>query len=460
MEINCEIIRDLLPSYADGVACDETRRAVEKHVETCAECRGALESMRAGEQEKPEIAREIDYLKKNRKRNRMIVFFSMIAAILTVAGLIFAKLFLIGEISNGENIAMRVEVEGRLVKVRASVMDSINTIKGFEFEEKDGVVTVKTRTVLAGFVGSVPNTGEYEAKEEIEKVVSSNQIMYTKKTLEDGWSAALRNDLQLDWRKWESMTETERMISSSMPGHISKQFKTWADAVDYLGFEPFNPLESCRWLQKMNFAGTDVIADPDSYDLMHAYLYLAGSEDGEVNYASLEAGYSMNAVSVTGMEKGSENSVALIEATLSEVYSADGGEKETFYVISNQINLTETLIPNTWQDEDGNVFIELDGIGSASDTSYTVTVRETLRVVYTVEPVVRASGGAGDHAERHELENGQVIFVNSSRSGANYISDIMFDVDGMHFTVRVIGENRETVKAGTERLFELVSGCL
>ncbi len=45
--MNCGVIRDLLPLYADGVAGDETRALVEQHLETCAGCREELARMRA-----------------------------------------------------------------------------------------------------------------------------------------------------------------------------------------------------------------------------------------------------------------------------------------------------------------------------------------------------------------------------------------------------------------------------
>lgn len=43
--MNCNIIRDLLPLYRDGVCSDETIQAVEKHLETCTDCRTVYEEM-------------------------------------------------------------------------------------------------------------------------------------------------------------------------------------------------------------------------------------------------------------------------------------------------------------------------------------------------------------------------------------------------------------------------------
>ena len=40
--MNCDIVRDLLPLYADGLCSEESRRAVEEHLKTCEACRKLL----------------------------------------------------------------------------------------------------------------------------------------------------------------------------------------------------------------------------------------------------------------------------------------------------------------------------------------------------------------------------------------------------------------------------------
>lgn len=45
MKIPCEIIRDLLPLYHDGVCSDESGAAVSEHLQTCGDCRAELRRM-------------------------------------------------------------------------------------------------------------------------------------------------------------------------------------------------------------------------------------------------------------------------------------------------------------------------------------------------------------------------------------------------------------------------------
>ena len=45
--MECNIIRDLLPIYADGLESEESRALIEAHLEGCPDCRAQLERMRA-----------------------------------------------------------------------------------------------------------------------------------------------------------------------------------------------------------------------------------------------------------------------------------------------------------------------------------------------------------------------------------------------------------------------------
>ena len=41
--MECGIIKDLLPSYIDGLTSDVSNHMIEEHLEKCAECREYLE---------------------------------------------------------------------------------------------------------------------------------------------------------------------------------------------------------------------------------------------------------------------------------------------------------------------------------------------------------------------------------------------------------------------------------
>ena len=46
-DLSCDLARDLLPSYADGLLSDASKAAVEAHLAQCEDCRRALDAMLA-----------------------------------------------------------------------------------------------------------------------------------------------------------------------------------------------------------------------------------------------------------------------------------------------------------------------------------------------------------------------------------------------------------------------------
>lgn len=63
-KLDCAIVRDLLPSYADGLTSDVTNQAVEAHLEGCDGCSEVLRRMKEPERRDVPPAAEVDYLKR------------------------------------------------------------------------------------------------------------------------------------------------------------------------------------------------------------------------------------------------------------------------------------------------------------------------------------------------------------------------------------------------------------
>ncbi|MCL2299063.1 MAG: zf-HC2 domain-containing protein [Firmicutes bacterium] len=94
-EINCEVVCDLLPPYAYGLANPSTRALVEGHLENCARCNKALEQLRIEEKEAPlPPDRALSRVKKKIRRKRLrIALLSAAAAIAVLcAGFYFLVL--------------------------------------------------------------------------------------------------------------------------------------------------------------------------------------------------------------------------------------------------------------------------------------------------------------------------------------------------------------------------------
>lgn len=105
MNNECDIVKDLLFSYNDGVLSSASMEFVEKHLRTCESCRHTLSEIRQ-ESEKVVNTKEIDALKGVRKkinRKNVIIFTSLIVLALIIA---FNVLVFV----NYNNVASTMEV--------------------------------------------------------------------------------------------------------------------------------------------------------------------------------------------------------------------------------------------------------------------------------------------------------------------------------------------------------------
>lgn len=97
MKVSCEIIRDLLPLYAEDIASKETCLMVEKHMESCPSCRKELEEMKTKTVENLPMDRDARPLKKLKNtlfKNKLktIAFTVIITLLVTITAITIANL--------------------------------------------------------------------------------------------------------------------------------------------------------------------------------------------------------------------------------------------------------------------------------------------------------------------------------------------------------------------------------
>lgn len=83
MALDCDIIRDLLPSYIDKLTSEKSNIVIQAHLADCTECQKILSEMQ--QEEAPPIKTEhkkIDYLKTYKKKSERNVFNTAIVTIL------------------------------------------------------------------------------------------------------------------------------------------------------------------------------------------------------------------------------------------------------------------------------------------------------------------------------------------------------------------------------------------
>lgn len=103
-KLPCDIIQDLLPSYADGLTSPASSKAIEAHLAECQTCAAAYAAMQTGSIEDAkgpegsgsEDFPEIDYLKKIRSTNRKRILIAAVLVLLLTGFGVWAKVYLYG----------------------------------------------------------------------------------------------------------------------------------------------------------------------------------------------------------------------------------------------------------------------------------------------------------------------------------------------------------------------------
>lgn len=142
-ELRCEIVRDLLPSYVDGLTSEVTNRAVEAHVAACPSCAGELGRMTEPESPAlPEPTAEVDYLKKVRRKNRRSV--GLIAVCFACILLFVAALqvFFYGTPVSSDAVECSVTVSEEAVTEEGTVYQTL-TIQGTSLDSSRSIVRVE-----------------------------------------------------------------------------------------------------------------------------------------------------------------------------------------------------------------------------------------------------------------------------------------------------------------------------
>lgn len=180
--LSCEIVRDLLPSYIDHVLSDTSVQAVEEHIRECGACAKVLADMRLSEevvQENRQQDREIDYLKKVKRRHRLVVCCILAVVVLLAipaVGLIRAVYFGQSVINMDYNMTVsedEVVVKGEVPEGR--------TVKESSFKERDGVLNVQIICEPSAFFRPQKDVDEvYRPKGDIQKVYINGDLLWEK----------------------------------------------------------------------------------------------------------------------------------------------------------------------------------------------------------------------------------------------------------------------------------------
>lgn len=161
MKKNCEVIKDLIPLYADDVCSAESKKMVENHLKNCNECKEILETIKKDEKSKNSIEKETmtSFYKTIKKRKIKAVIISLIVFIIVV--LLIKYIYTCILFNHIINKAHKYsDIDNMFIqKMENSLNDEIYVTKKYykngKFKEvyqtytKDKVITNYTKYILA-----------------------------------------------------------------------------------------------------------------------------------------------------------------------------------------------------------------------------------------------------------------------------------------------------------------------
>ena len=147
-DLSCEVVRDLLPSYLDGVASDASKDAVERHMEECPDCRETLRRMKEPEETALTEEKEIDYLKKVRRQSSRkvttIVSLVVLLALAVTLGIMYK-----GVPANPGSLAAVVTVRDKTVRLTGTFSDiGMDLARASTKQDESGAVEIKIYVTL------------------------------------------------------------------------------------------------------------------------------------------------------------------------------------------------------------------------------------------------------------------------------------------------------------------------
>ena len=148
-DLTCAVVRDLLPSFVEGLTCPETDAAVEAHLAACPACARLREAMAAPEGEPAEQAKEVDYLKAVKRKSGRRVAAAIVCTVLLLAAAFAAKVFIIGTpAQKGELVVMDSVEEDGVLRLSLSTPLSATAYWGWHVDTAGSVANVSARSVL------------------------------------------------------------------------------------------------------------------------------------------------------------------------------------------------------------------------------------------------------------------------------------------------------------------------
>lgn len=186
-DLKCEIVRDLLPSYVEGLTSRATNEAVEAHLAECPDCGDMAKRMKSPEPEPEERqTQEVDYLKGIKRRNWTKILETAVLVTVVVALFFWGSRHLVGREADERLVDCGIAVDGNTVVLSGRFLTDDMAAAGVSWtEEGEGVLTARIKWAEPSiFVFSDREVhSQFETSQEIRQVRLGDRILW-----EDGVS--------------------------------------------------------------------------------------------------------------------------------------------------------------------------------------------------------------------------------------------------------------------------------
>lgn len=176
-DLSCGVVRDLLPSYIEGLLGEDSREAVERHLKTCPACKAQMEGMASPTEEvkaaeAEETAKEVDFLKRVKKGTLKKIALAVVCTAAVLLGGFALKVFVIGTPLQAQDMAVLVnEVQdGNMLFLYLTSIGSGDAFYGWKQETVDGVTSIYARRVTVSPFCRIGNAQMYVPLEGVREV--------------------------------------------------------------------------------------------------------------------------------------------------------------------------------------------------------------------------------------------------------------------------------------------------
>ena len=147
--MKCEIIRDLMPMYLDGLTSEESNEAIGEHLDGCEPCKEMLEQMKQETEVKTEETRK--KINPFRKFNRkMKAYVAATVAVCVAFGGLGYKAFAQGFAIDPEDMTMDVRIEEGMLYLDFEVAEGTLQHYGTMYDETSAEIKLRKVWTLPG----------------------------------------------------------------------------------------------------------------------------------------------------------------------------------------------------------------------------------------------------------------------------------------------------------------------